>query len=221
MRLKKDKDYANIVWKRLKKHYPKAKIVLNYASDFELLAAVILSAQTKDDQVNKATKNLFARYKTIKDYAEADLEEIQQAINSIGFYKNKAKFIKGSAQKILQEFGGSLPRTMEELTSLPGVARKTANIVLGNAYGIRVGVAVDTHVKRVSGRLRFSAHSQPEKIEKDLMELFEQKNWFQLTYLLIEHGRKICIARKPKCEECFLNDVCPSAFKFPHFKHRK
>lgn len=204
----------------LKQHYPNAKIILNYSNNWELLVAVILSTQCTDTMVNRVTEKLFKRYKTIEDCANANLFELEQDIRSTGFYKNKAKNIKAAAMMILEKFKGHVPRTMNELIMLPGVARKTANIVLGNAYGVVEGIAVDTHVGRLSQRLGFSKFSNPDKIEQDLMQLFDKKDWFTLAYLLIEHGRKICVAKKPKCEQCFLNTLCPSAFKFPHFQKK-
>jgi endonuclease III len=211
-----NKKEAEKVFLKLQKHYPNASIALNYSIDFELLVAVILSAQTRDEQVNKVTKKLFKKYFSIKDYAKADLKTLQKDINSVGFYKTKAKYIKSSAKKILTEFNGKIPKAMESLVSLPGVARKTANIVLSNAYNIKAGVAVDTHVKRLAQRLGLSKNNNPDKIEKALMDFFPQKHWSKLTYLLIEHGRGICEAKKPKCNDCFLTDLCPSAFKFKH-----
>lgn len=201
----------------LKKAYPHAKIILNYSNEWELLVAVILSAQCTDIMVNKVTEKLFKKYKDIKAYANADISELEQDIRSTGFYKNKAKNIQAAAKMLLEQFQGLLPRSMNEMIKIPGVARKTANIVLGNAFKIYEGIAVDTHVGRLSKRLGLSNQSKPEKIEQDLMKLFSQKDWFGLTYLLIEHGRKICNAKKPNCTECILNKLCPSAFKFPHF----
>ncbi len=202
----------------LKKHYPHAKIILKYSNEWELLVAVILSAQCTDVMVNKVTEKLFKKYKTIKDYANADLKELEQDIRSTGFYRNKAKNLKTAAKVVLEQFGGQLPRSIDEMIRIPGAARKTANVVLGNAFGIYEGIAVDTHVSRLSQRLGLSHQKDPNKIEQDLMKLYEKKDWFSLTYLLIEHGRKICEAKKPKCDECFLNKLCPSAFQFPHFQ---
>lgn len=205
----------------LKKKYPNAKIVLRYSNNWELLVAVVLSAQCTDVMVNKVSEKLFKKYKTIDNYARANLSELEQDIRSTGFYKNKAKNVKAAAKMILEKFNGKVPRTMNELTMLPGVARKTANIVLGNAYGVVEGIAVDTHVRRLSQRLGLTKKDNPEKIEQDLMKLFDKKDWFTLTYLLIDHGRKTCEAKKPKCDECFLSKLCPSAFAFPHFNNRK
>lgn len=195
-----------------------AKIALKYRNNWQLLVAVVLSAQCTDKRVNIITEKLFRKYKTISDYANASFEEFEQDIKSTGFYKNKAKNIIASANLIIEKYNGKIPKTMKEILGLPGVARKTANIVLGNAYGIYQGVAVDTHVKRLSQRLGLTGNKNPDKIEQDLMRLFDKKDWFKLTYLLIEHGRAICEAKKPKCNKCFLNKFCPSAFDFPHFK---
>jgi len=199
--------------RRLEEEYPDARIALNYSNPLELLVATILSAQCTDEMVNKVTSNLFPRYKTTDDYANANLERFEQEIRSTGFYRNKAKNIINSAKRMKSDYGGSVPRTMAELVTFPGVARKTANIVLYNAYGIIAGIAVDTHVKRVSKRLGMTQYSDPNKIEKDLMKKVPRAKWGSFAYLLIEHGRAVCTARKPKCEICILNDICPSAFK--------
>ncbi|MEM3374139.1 MAG: endonuclease III [Candidatus Woesearchaeota archaeon] len=193
----------------LKKNYPYAKISLNYSNELELLIAVILSAQCTDERVNKITKELFKKYKTAKDYAEADINELKQYIKSAGFYNSKAKYIKETCKIILEKHNGKVPNTMQELLKLPGVARKTANIVLSNGFNKNEGIAVDTHVRRLSYRLGLTKNKQPEKIEKDLMKIFPKNEWNTITYYLIEHGRKICKARKPKCKECFLNHICP------------
>ena len=207
-----DKSYLKNLLELLKKHYPNSRIVLNYNNNFELLAAVILSAQCTDVMVNKVTEKLFKKYKTTSDYANADISELEQNIRSTGFYRNKAKNIKKAAKIILEKFKGQLPHTIDQLLTLPGVARKTANVVLGNAYKIVEGIAVDTHVIRLSQRLGLSKNSDPVKIEQDLMKLIPKSEWFNLTYMLIDHGRAICDAKKPKCDICFLNKICPSAF---------
>jgi len=199
--------------KRLEEEYPDARIALGYSNPFELLVATILSAQCTDEMVNKVTSTLFSRYPTIDDYAAANLESFEQDIRPTGFYRNKAKNIIKTAGIILKEFGGSVPQAMAEMVRLPGVARKTANIVLYNAYGIIEGIAVDTHVRRVSKRLGLTQNNDPEKIEKDLMRQIPRARWGSFPYLMIEHGRAVCKARKAKCEICLLNDVCPSAFK--------
>jgi len=207
------KRHAQEIIGRLKDEYPGAHIVLNYSNDFELLVAVILSAQCTDKKVNEVTASLFNKYRHIADYAGADLGALEADIRPTGFFRNKAKSIKGAAAMVLEGFGGKIPSTMDEILRLPGVARKTANVVLGNAYGVVEGIAVDTHVKRLSQRLGLSASSNPDKIERDLMDIVPKDDWFKLTYLLIEHGRAVCIANKPKCDSCLLNDICPSAFK--------
>jgi len=209
---------ADSILSLLKKHYPNAKIVLNYSNPWELLVSVILSAQCTDKRVNIVTQTLFAKYKTTSYYSHVKQEEFEQDIKSTGFYRNKAKNIIAAAKLIQEKFNGKIPKTMEEMLTIPGVARKTANVVLGNTHQIVEGIAVDTHVIRLSQRLGFSDQKDPVKIEKDLMQLFPKEEWFGLTYRLIDHGRAICEAKKPKCDECFLNNVCPSAFQFPHFK---
>jgi endonuclease-3 len=175
--------------------------------------ATILSAQATDKQVNVVTKSLFKKYKTAKDYADADLSELEQDIRSTGFYRNKAKHLKNAAKLLVEKYDGKVPRTMDKLVELQGVARKTANIVLSNAFGIIAGIAVDTHVKRLSQRLGLTENKNPDKIEKDLMDIFPKIQWEKITNLLIFHGRNVCMARKPNCKECTLNKICPSAFK--------
>ncbi len=195
----------------LEKQYPQAKTVLSFGNPLEILVATILSAQCTDSRVNLVTKELFKKYKTAKDYANADIKKFEQEIRSTGFYKNKAKNIINAAKKIVSDFNGKVPNTMEELVTLPGVARKTANVVLGNAYGIVEGIAVDTHMIRVNYRLGLTKQKEPVKIEQDLMALLPKDKWFNYTYVLIEHGRKICTAKKPLCKECVLNKICPKA----------
>ncbi len=204
--------------KRLKAMYPDARIVLNFGNDWELLVAVILSAQCTDKMVNQVTSDLFQKYQKIEDYASADVAEFELDIRPTGFFRNKAKHIIGAAQKILRDYGGEVPASMAELLTLPGVARKTANIVLGNAHPDAFandpdsGIAVDTHVNRLSQRLRLVISSDSDKIERELKEIVPRADWFQLTYLLIEHGRAVCTAKRPRCGECLLQDICPSAF---------
>jgi endonuclease III len=198
------------ILKRLNKTYPKPKTALNFSDPFQLLVATILSAQTTDVLVNKVTENLFRKYRTVKDYAEASLETLQKDTGSVNFYKTKAKNIQAGAQIIVAQFNSQVPKTMNELTSLPGVARKTANIVLSNAFGIHEGIAVDTHVKRLSYRLGLTKNTDPVKVEKDLMAITPQKEWGNISHLLIFHGRKICHARKPDHQECVLSNICPS-----------
>jgi len=195
--------------KRLNREYPHAKIALKFSNPLEILVATILSAQCTDERVNKVTETLFKKYRTARDYAGANLKKFEQEIRSTGFYHNKAKNIINAAKIILEKFGGKVPDTMEGLMSLPGVARKTANIVLGNAYGKVEGIAVDTHVRRLSQRLGLSKSDDPVKIEQDLMEIVPGDEWFRISYVLIDHGRKICDARKPLCDKCILNDICP------------
>ena len=205
-----DKNRENKIIGILAKIYPKATIALSYKNPFQLLVVTILSAQSTDKQVNKISPALFKKYKTIKDLAQAKLPELEKYVHSTGFYHNKAKNIKAAAQDILRRFKGKVPMTMEELITLPGVARKTANIVLSNGYGINVGIAVDTHVLRLSKRLGLSKHSDPVKVEKDLMDLFPKKIWGGINHLLVHHGRTICDAKKPKCEICPVCKLCPS-----------
>lgn len=199
-----------IILERLKKEYPNPRTALNYRNPFELLVATILSAQTTDVHVNKVTENLFKKYKTINDYANAELDVLKQDISSINFYNNKAKNIQASAKMIIEKFNSKVPKSMDELVLLPGVARKTANIVLSNAYGINEGIAVDTHVKRLSHRLGLTKNEDPIKIEKDLMAITPKESWGEISHLLILHGRKVCQAKKPKHKECVLYDICPS-----------
>jgi endonuclease-3 len=198
------------ILKRLKKEYPDPHTTLRFTSPFEILVATILSAQTTDAHVNRVTGPLFEKYRTVKDYATVPLSTLQHDLSSINFYNNKAKNIQASAKIILEEYESRLPGTMEELIRLPGVARKTANIVLSAVYGINEGIAVDTHVKRLSNRLGLTTFEDPVKIEKDLMAAAPQKEWSTLSHLLIYHGRKICQARKPDHAACVLNDICPS-----------
>ena len=198
----------------LEKELPDAKITLNYIDPFELLVATILSAQCTDERVNLVTRTLFKKYKTAEDYANAEIKGLEQNVKSTGFYRNKAKNIKKASQILVEKYDSQVPRTMDEILELPGVARKTANVVLQNAYGIIEGIAVDTHVRRVSTRLELTRNRDPNKIETDLMEIVPHDKWMRITDLLISLGRKICTAKKPKCEICTLNKICPSAFAF-------
>src|ERR1041384_4659400 len=202
---------ATEVNKRLEKKYPEAKCSLDFTNPFELLIATILSAQSTDVRVNIVTKSLFRKYPNAQAFANADQVEMEKDVRQTGFFRNKAKAVINCSKAIVERHGGDVPRTMDELTALPGVGRKTANVVLGNAFQTPVGIVVDTHVARVSGRLGLTAHSEPEKIEQDLMKLIPQKEWTVFSHRLIYHGRQICAARKPRCAECDLNDVCPSA----------
>jgi endonuclease-3 len=196
---------------RLKSEYPDARTELDWTNPLELLVATILSAQTTDVRVNGVTKVLFDKYRTAADYAEADPGQLEEDIRPTGFYRNKARSLQGMVQALVEEHGGEVPRTMHELVALPGVGRKTANVVLGNAFGIDEGVVVDTHVRRVSNRLGLTEEQDPEKIERDLMAVVPRKDWTVFSHLLIFHGRRVCKARKPDCPNCPLNDVCPSA----------
>ena len=205
-----DKEKIKEIIKRLKKKYPDLKTALHFKTPFELLVATVLSAQTTDVHVNKVTESLFKKYKTIKAFAEVPLDTLKKDLSSINFYNNKAKNIQSSARMIIDKFDSKVPGTMEELISLPGVARKTANIILFSAYGITAGIAVDTHVKRLSFRLGLTKNEDPVKIEKDLMAITPQDEWGNLSHLLIFHGRQVCQAKKPRHDECLLYDICPS-----------
>ena len=198
---------------RLKSEYPDATTALDCENPLELLVATILSAQTTDVRVNAVTPNLFAKYPTAADYAAADPTELEEDIRPTGFFRNKAKSLRGMAGALVEDHGGEVPRTMDELVALPGVGRKTANVVLGNAFGIDEGVVVDTHVRRLSNRLGFTIENDPEKIEKELMQAVPKRDWTIFSHLLILHGRSVCKARKPACADCIVNDLCPSAFE--------
>ena len=196
---------------RLKAEYPDARTELDWSNPLEILVATILSAQTTDVQVNKVTERLFAKYRTAEDYADAPSHELEEDIRPTGFYRNKARSLRGMASALVEEHGGEVPRTMSELVALPGVGRKTANVVLGNAFGTNEGIVVDTHVRRVSGRLGLTKNRDPAKIEQDLMQFVPKDDWTIFSHLLILHGRRICKSRKPDCPNCTLNDICPSA----------
>jgi len=196
----------------IEKQYPNAKTALNFTNPLEILLATILSAQTTDVTVNIVTRNLFKKYRTAEDYVNADIVELEQVIHSTGFYHNKAKNLQKCCQLLVEKFHSQVPKTMEELLELPGVARKTANIVLYNAFGITAGIAVDTHVTRLSQRLGLTQQKDPNKIEQDLMQITPKEKWMPFTDLLIFHGRNVCKAKKPHCAVCVLNKICPSAF---------
>ena len=198
----------------LDREHSDAKIALRYTNSLELLVATILSAQCTDKRVNMVTKILFKKYTEAEDYANADLKELEQDIKSTGFYRNKAKNIKKTSQLLVDKYHSKVPETMEELLALPGVARKTANIVLTNAFGVVEGVAVDTHVRRLAQRLGLSGNDDQDKIEKDLMRIVPKDKWMRITDLLIFHGRRVCTAKRPNCAACVLNKFCPSAFSF-------
>ena len=202
---------ASEVTARLKAEYPDARTELDWSNPLELLVATILSAQTTDVQVNRVTESLFSKYRTAEDYADSTPEELEEDIRPTGFYRNKARSLRGMASALVEEHGGEVPRTMSELVALPGVGRKTANVVLGNAFGTNEGIVVDTHVRRVSGRLGLTESSDPVKIEQELMRLVPERDWTIFSHLLILHGRRTCKARKPDCPNCILNDICPSA----------
>ena len=198
----------------LEMEHADAKIALHHSNPLELLVATILSAQATDEQINKITPSLFKKYKVAEDFANADLKELEQYIKSSGFYHNKAKNIKNCCKSLVEKFHSKVPKTMDALLELPGVGRKTANIVLANAFGVVEGIAVDTHVGRLAQRLGLSEYDDPEKIEKDLMLLVPRGKWTRITDLLIFHGRRVCTAKKPNCAGCVLNKICPSAFTF-------
>jgi endonuclease III len=210
-RLPAKKQRALEILARLKHLYPDAICSLDYETPVQLLVATILSAQCTDERVNKVTPALFDRYPDAASLANADLEDLTQLVRSTGFYRNKAKNIQAACRMIMAEFGGEVPRTMAEVTQLPGAARKTANVVLAHAYGINAGVTVDTHVKRLSGRLGLTKHTDPIHIERDLMKLLPQPDWENWSIRLIYHGRAVCDARKPACDRCQLADLCPSS----------
>ncbi|MCW3985945.1 MAG: endonuclease III [Candidatus Bathyarchaeota archaeon] len=210
----KDKELVQKIIQLLAEEHPDAKIALHYSNPLELLVATILSAQSTDKIVNEVTKTLFKKYRKADDYANADLKELEKDIKSTGFYRNKAKYLKKMGHMLVEKFWSKVPKTMDELTTLPGVARKTANIVLSNAFQVVEGIAVDTHVRRLSQRLGLSENKDPNKIERDLMKLVPKEQWAKLNDLLIFHGRRVCTAKKPNCGECTVDKLCPSAFTF-------
>lgn len=212
--LKDLQERASTVLSRLKRAHPKPSTALYHSTPLELLVATIMSAQCTDERVNIVTKDLFKTYRTAKDYARADQAVFEQSIRSTGFYRAKAKSIINCCKMLLEKYGGNVPDSMEELVKLPGVGRKTANVVLANVFGKPEGIVVDTHVKRLAERLGFTTQTDPEKIERELMEIVPKKEWILFPHLLIWHGRNICQARKPKCPECVINNFCPSAEKF-------
>lgn len=201
---------VKLIDRRLAKIYPEAHCTLNFKNPLELLVATILAAQCTDARVNIVTKTLFKKYRTAKDYAQANPKVFQRDITSVGFFRNKTKSVLGCTKMLLDEHAGKVPQTMEQLLRLPGVGRKTANVILGNSFGIP-GIVVDTHVGRLSGRLGLSVHSDPNKIEQDLVKIVSENRWTMFSHLLVFHGRNVCVARKPRCPECLLNDLCPSA----------
>lgn len=208
------KKRAAVILRVLKQSYPNARISLRYGNNIQLLVAVILSAQCTDKKVNEITASLFRKYRGADDFARANIKTFEKEIRSSGFYRAKARNIIGAAKMIRERFGGKLPKTMDEMLVLPGVARKTANVVLNEAFSVAVGIAVDTHVRRIARRLGLSTHSDPVKIERDLMNIYPKKEWGKITYLVIEHGRAVCTAKRPRCADCQLNKLCPTAFSF-------
>ncbi len=209
--MKDRKEYIKELLIRLPDHYPDARTALDFSSPLEILVATILSAQCTDERVNQVTEKLFNKYRKAEDYYSVPQEELEKDIHSTGFFRNKAKSIQGATRMIVERYGNRFPNTMETLLELPGVARKTANCVLGNAFGITSGVVVDTHVLRVSARLGLTKEKDADKVERDLMALIPKEQWIDFSHWLINHGRALCKARKPLCNECFLNDICPSA----------
>ena len=195
----------------LREHYPQTGTALEYRNPLEIMVATILAAQCTDARVNTITPSLFRKYPTAEQFARADRAELEAEIRPTGFFRNKAKSIIGASRKIVEDFGGRVPETMAELITLPGVARKTANIVLSAGFGKAEGIAVDTHARRLAGRLGLSREKDPDKIERDLMSVVPRKDWIDFNFLLVDHGRALCQARKPRCPECFLKNLCPSA----------
>ncbi len=210
-RIRATPDLAALYYDRLSAEYPDAHCALDHRNAFELLAATILSAQCTDVRVNMVTPALFARYPTARELADAQQEDVEEIIRSTGFFRSKAKNLIGMARALVEKHDGEVPKSMDELTALPGVGRKTANVILGNAFGMNEGVVVDTHVARLSHRLGLVTGDDPVKIERRLMKLVPRERWTMLSHLLIEHGRRVCIARKPRCGECVLADTCPSS----------
>ena len=214
-----DRERAHEVIRRLEAEYPSVEgTELTHHTPLELLVATVLSAQATDTQINKVTKELFKKYKTAQDYATVKREELEQDIRSSGFFRRKADAIQTLSQTLVDEHEGQVPDTMEELVKLKGVGRKTANIVLAGSFGKIVGIAVDTHVHRLSRLLGLSGQKNPVKVERELMDLFPHDKWWAVNYMLITHGRRVCNAKKPNCEGCVLTDLCPSAFTFKHNK---
>ncbi len=203
--------YVTEVIARLRRAHPDAHCALDYETPLQLLAAVILSAQCTDERVNLTTPALFARYPTAEALAAADPAELEAIVRPTGFYRNKARFLRQAAARLLAEYGGEVPPQMDALLSLPGVARKTANVVRGEIYGLADGITVDTHVKRLSARLGLTTKTDPVKVERDLMAVIPRESWIEIAHLLIWHGRRLCTARKPNCQACPLNDICPSS----------
>ncbi|MDH3734833.1 MAG: endonuclease III [Gemmatimonadota bacterium] len=209
--LKAKRELAQELSPRLAKLYPSLKVSLDWETPLELIVATVLSAQCTDERVNRVTKTLFPAYPDARAYANAPIDELKDAVRPTGFFNNKAKSLKGLGTRLVDEYDGEVPDTMEELLTLPGVARKTANVVLSNAFGTHVGVVVDTHVKRVSNRLGLTSETDPVKIERDLMKVIAPEEWHSLPWRMILHGRTVCQSRKPRCEACPISELCPSA----------
>ncbi len=206
------KDRVREIIRRLKREYPDAKCSLNHSSAFELLIATILSAQCTDERVNIVTADLFRKYQKPEDYLRVAPRELEKDIRSTGFFRNKTRSIQGTSKMLTESYGGQVPATIEELLELPGVARKTANVVLGNAFGVKSGIVVDTHVTRLSRRLGLTSEKQAEKLERDLVQIVPKRDWVIFSHLLIAHGRKVCRARNPACDVCVIEKLCPSSF---------
>jgi endonuclease-3 len=206
---KVQREHARQMMGRLQEVYPDASVALVFTNPLEMIVATVLSAQCTDKKVNEVTALLFRKYRTAPDYANAPPDELEKDIHSTGFFNQKAKHLRGIGQALVERHDGQVPSTMEELVALPGVARKTANIVLGNSFGVVEGIAVDTHVSRLSRRMRFTRHKDPAKIERVLMALWPRELWFKGSYILIDHGRAVCKARRPGCPECSVVDICP------------
>ena len=210
-RLKDKIARAKKIVKALKAAYPDAECSLNFRNIHQLMVATILSAQCTDERVNIVTKDLFKKYRSVKDFAEVEIKQLEKDIHSTGFYKNKAKSIKKSAQQLLEHYDGNIPKTLDELVTLAGVGRKTGSVVLGAGYGLAEGIVVDTHVIRISNLLKLTDHKNAVKIEKELMKILPKKDWIMFTHFMIDHGRAVCIARRPDCANCTLKNLCPSA----------
>ena len=203
------KRYAAKIVKRLKAEYPDAECALTHRTPLELTIATILSAQCTDARVNIVTQDLFKQYQSAQDFAAAPVSDLEKAVQSTGFFRNKARNIKACCQQLVDQHGGKIPQDMDQLVELPGIGRKTANVVLGTAFGLPTGVVVDTHVTRLSNRLGLTTHSDAVKIERDLIALLPKSEWIDFSHRMIHHGRRVCVARKPRCEQCVLNDICP------------
>ena len=207
------KEYATEIAKRLKRLYPEPIVELDYTTPFELMVASVLAAQNRDTTINKITPNLFRKYRGPADYVAADTAELEQDIHLSGFFRQKTKAIKALSQKLVDNFGGEVPQTMDELLTLPGIGRKTANVILSFAMGKAEGIVVDTHHLRLMPRLGLSQQKLADKMEREMFEIVPKKDWIMWSSMITLHGRRICVAKKPKCQDCILNDVCPSAFK--------